>query len=160
MKNPKVPKQVIISTHVGEQQPQLPGMKSLCREVTTITKRSIHIPILTNPQMSQMNQGVVRHHLNQKNCGASTLQLIIHQQDQFMSPKARFLNAYNSFGLIMSGNTTSLSIRYDLRYVNNPNMYLHLFLGKFKDYYKKLLQKISSFIHYASYITLYIFLTQ
>ena len=44
----------------------------------------------------------------------------------------------------MSGNTTSLSIRYDLRYVNNPNMYLHLFLGKFKDYYKKLLQKISS----------------
>ena len=27
-------------------------------------------------------------------------------------------------------------IRYDLPYFNNPNMYLHLFLGKFKDYYK------------------------
>tara|TARA_B110000003_G_C16500291_1_gene477144 strand:+ start:554 stop:871 length:318 start_codon:yes stop_codon:yes gene_type:complete len=47
-KNPIVPTKIPISINVGENIVQEEGRKSLCRDVTIITKRSNHIPIFTN----------------------------------------------------------------------------------------------------------------
>ena len=47
MKKPIVPIYIPMSTKVGENIDQLDGKKSLCRDVTIITKRSNHIPIFT-----------------------------------------------------------------------------------------------------------------
>tara|TARA_B100001250_G_C19635240_1_gene715641 strand:+ start:666 stop:983 length:318 start_codon:yes stop_codon:yes gene_type:complete len=47
-KNPIVPRKIPISTNVGENIVHDEGRKSRCNEVTIITKRSNHIPILTN----------------------------------------------------------------------------------------------------------------
>ena len=42
-----VPRNIPISTKVGENIVQLDGRKSLCKEVTIITNHSNHIPIFT-----------------------------------------------------------------------------------------------------------------
>lgn len=76
---PKLPTSIPMSTHVGWKYDQLDGRKSRDSEVIVITKRSNHIPMFTKMQIMTMNHGVVRHHLNQKNCGINTLQLTMIQ---------------------------------------------------------------------------------
>jgi len=63
--NPNEPIKILTSVIVGVYIAQLEGKKSLCNEVTIITKRSNHIPIFTMIDMIKMNQGVVLAHLNQ-----------------------------------------------------------------------------------------------
>ena len=46
-------------------------------EVTMMTNRSNHMPMFTNMQMVNTTHRLRRHQRNQKNCGESTLQLII-----------------------------------------------------------------------------------
>jgi hypothetical protein len=55
------------------------GRKSWCSEVTMITKRSNHIPMLTKIEITNSATTLSRSFLNQKSCGTSTLQLIIVQ---------------------------------------------------------------------------------
>jgi hypothetical protein len=45
--NPKLPSKIPISYNVGMYIPQLDGRKSLCKDVTTITNLSNHIPTFT-----------------------------------------------------------------------------------------------------------------
>jgi hypothetical protein len=47
-KKPIVPRKIPISIKVGENIDHEEGRKSRCNDVTIITKRSNHIPILTN----------------------------------------------------------------------------------------------------------------
>jgi len=63
--SPNVPKNIPTSTQVAWYITQLLGKKSLCSEVTIITKRSNHIPIFTMIDTTKMNQGVVLAHLLQ-----------------------------------------------------------------------------------------------
>ena len=74
---PNVPAKVTMSTHVGWNMPQLDGRKSRAMEVTMMTKRSNHMPILTNWQMMNTQIRFRRQKRNQKNCGEITLQVII-----------------------------------------------------------------------------------
>ncbi len=62
---PNEPIKILTSVMVGVYIAQLDGKKSLCNEVTIITKRSNHIPIFTMIDMIKMNHGVVLAHLNQ-----------------------------------------------------------------------------------------------
>ena len=60
--------------------PQDEGRKSRWRLVTTITKRSSHMPALTMIAMHQRIHGVERMRLNQRNCGVTMLQSISAQK--------------------------------------------------------------------------------
>src|SRR5437016_4144331 len=73
-KRPRVPTYVDQSQKVGWYMPHDEGRKSRCRLVTTITKRSSHMPTLTN--MATMNRPTtpVRTILIQMNWGATMLQ--------------------------------------------------------------------------------------
>ncbi len=53
--------------------PQDEGRKSRCRLVTTMTKRSSHMPTLTNMAMIQASTGEVRKRFIQRSCTTSTL---------------------------------------------------------------------------------------
>src|SRR3989304_8843936 len=81
------------STQVGIKIPQLDGRKSRCSEETMITNLSNHMPTLTNVATIIINQGVVRHFLNQNNCGATTLQKTMIQYAQAYGPIARLATA-------------------------------------------------------------------
>ena len=58
---------------------QLDGRKSRCSEVTMITKRSNHMPMLTKIESTKSQASDERTFLNQKSCGTSTLQVTIVQ---------------------------------------------------------------------------------
>ena len=79
--------------------PQLLGRKSRVSETTMITNRSSHMPTLTSKATISIIQGVVRHRLNQKACGAATLQKTMVQYAQAYGPSARFSAANCSNGL-------------------------------------------------------------
>ena len=78
-KSPKLPMSIIKSTGVGEKYAQLDGRKSRLSELTVITNRSNHMPMLTKIVTIHIAQGVQRIYLNQKTCGLITLQLTIIQ---------------------------------------------------------------------------------
>ena len=77
--SPIVPKNVIQSQRVGQNMPQDDGRKSRCRLVTTITKRSSHIPTLTTIAMANSGSGLVRTLLIHRNCGMTMLERISAQ---------------------------------------------------------------------------------
>src|SRR5215467_11920579 len=96
---PKLPSRHETSHTVGLKYPHDEGRKSRCSDVTMITKRSNHIPMLTTIDRTNSAGMLVRIRLDQKNCGLMTLQLIIVQYAQAYGPSARFLKVKNSYGL-------------------------------------------------------------
>ena len=64
---PIVPTYKPTSTSEGLYITQLEGRKSRCKEVTTITNRSNHIPIFTNIEMIKVATKLVLIFLNQNN---------------------------------------------------------------------------------------------
>src|ERR1700694_5796776 len=76
VKKPMVPMKIIRSHLVNQYIPQELGRKSRCRLVTTITKRSSRIPVLTTRATQKSFQGVERTLLNHSNCGIAILQRI------------------------------------------------------------------------------------
>src|SRR4029077_9788307 len=65
VKNPMVPTKIIMSHLVNKYMPHELGRKSRWRFMTTITKRSSHIPVLTTMATRKSFQGVERTLLNQ-----------------------------------------------------------------------------------------------
>ena len=78
-KSPNVPMNIQMSTQVGWNCAQAEGRKSRERVVAMMTKRSYHMPAFGNWQMIQTQTRWVRKYLNQKICGAMTLQNIMLQ---------------------------------------------------------------------------------
>ena len=74
---PNVNKKSPTSYIVGENIAQLEGIKSLCKEVQMITKRSNHIPTFTRIARKKVNVTFLLNFLDQKSCGDTTLQNII-----------------------------------------------------------------------------------
>ena len=67
------------SQTVGEYRPHDEGRKSRCSDVTTMTKRSSHMPTLTMSEMMKSSTTFVRIFLIQSSCGVRTLQRISAQ---------------------------------------------------------------------------------
>ena len=61
---------------VAEYRPQADGMKSLVSEITTMTKRSSHIPVLMMSDMMNRAATFRRTFSNHSNCGVKILQRI------------------------------------------------------------------------------------
>src|SRR5262249_17884083 len=78
-KRPKLPSRQDTSQTVGRKYPHADGRKSRWSEVTMITNRSNHIPMLTKIDITKRIGMLVRAFLNQNTCGLITLQLIIVQ---------------------------------------------------------------------------------
>ena len=57
---PKLPTSKPTSASVGEYMAQLDGRKSRCREVTMITNRSNHMPIVTRKLTTKIQNALVR----------------------------------------------------------------------------------------------------
>ena len=74
------------------------GRKSRCSDVTMMTKRSNHMPMLTKIDTMKRTTMLVRAFLNQKTCGESTLHVIIVQYAHQYGPKARLMNVNCSYG--------------------------------------------------------------
>src|SRR4051812_43080344 len=79
VKMPNDPTKIMMSTTVGKNMCHSPGRNARCSEVTMMTNRSNHIPMVTRKLITKTTNGLVRIFLNQKTCGESTLQLIIVQ---------------------------------------------------------------------------------
>jgi hypothetical protein len=62
-KSPKVPSVERMSIQVGLKLPHETGRKSRCSEVTMMTKRSNHMPMLTKMVMMNSQGMLVRHAL-------------------------------------------------------------------------------------------------
>ena len=60
MNNPKLPRNVRISTHDGSYIPQLLGKKSFANEVMTMTNRSNHMPTFTSNDAANMMASCAR----------------------------------------------------------------------------------------------------
>src|SRR6185369_16651008 len=75
-KSPKLPSRHDTSQIVGVKWPQDEGRKSRCSDVTMITNRSNHMPMLMTIDRTNRTGMLVRAFLNQKSCGLITLQLI------------------------------------------------------------------------------------
>src|SRR5882757_9481891 len=69
-----------------------------------ITKRSNHIPMFTMIESTNVAERLVRIFLNQKSCGETTLQVIIHQYAHQYGPNIRLMNAYCCRHLAIPGN--------------------------------------------------------
>ena len=69
-----------ISTQLGVYRPHPPGSYSCASEVTMITKRSYHIPMLTKIVRAKRAGSVVRIFLNHSACGTTTLQNTMTQK--------------------------------------------------------------------------------
>src|SRR4029077_11690521 len=93
---PREPINMLISTHVGWNMPHAEGMKSRERVEAMITKRSYHITAFGNCTMIHTQTRWVRKYLNQKSCGATTLQNIMHRYAHQCGPVARYRNAARS----------------------------------------------------------------
>src|ERR1019366_464449 len=88
-----------MSMIVGVNMPHDDGMKSRCSDVTMMTKRSNHMPMLIMMETTNMTAMFVRIFLNQKSCGMKTLQVISGPYAQAEGPNARFTNVKRSYGL-------------------------------------------------------------
>ena len=97
MNRPKLPASVRRSTQVGVKYPQLDGRKSWASDVTTITKRSNHMPRFTSRHATNMIGTLWRALRNQKTCGTSTLHDTMIQYAQAYCPNARLRNANDSY---------------------------------------------------------------
>ena len=75
------------------------GTKSRCRLVTMMTKRSSHMPTLTNMATIQTPTEEVRIRLIHRVWMASTLHRISIHQDQRMGPSMRFITMKLSYWL-------------------------------------------------------------
>src|SRR5688572_18894262 len=75
---------------------QEPGRKSRCSDIGMITKRSNHMPTLTNIEMIQSAAIDLRTFANQSGWIASTLQRIRLIQMNRYGPKTRFRTMYHS----------------------------------------------------------------
>src|SRR5437763_326906 len=95
--NPKLPISIRMSMIVGLKSHQLDGRKSRDSDVTMITKRSNHMPMLAKNAAMKTTSRLVRIDLNHRICGATALQKIITQNAQPYQPKARFQNANFSY---------------------------------------------------------------
>src|SRR5216684_4511361 len=73
---PMVPMNVAQSQNVGLYRPHAEGMKSRVRLMTTITKRSSHMPRLTTRDITKSSGMLVRALWNHSNCGVRMLQRI------------------------------------------------------------------------------------
>src|SRR5262245_21403349 len=71
---PMVPTYVAQSHVVGAYRPHDEGRKSRWSDVTTMTKRSSHMPTFTISETMKRRSGFVLNFLNQSNCGVSALQ--------------------------------------------------------------------------------------
>src|SRR5262245_41224702 len=76
---PIVPIYVPQSQMVGRYMPHDDGRKSRCRLVTTMTKRSSHIPTLTTSETTKSTGALSRTRLNHNTCGPTTLHRISAQ---------------------------------------------------------------------------------
>src|SRR5689334_19722803 len=76
VKKPIVPMYVIQSHFVPKYIPHDEGRKSRCRLVTTITKRSSHMPTLTTIATRKRPSVLVRTRLIHSHCGVMMLQKI------------------------------------------------------------------------------------
>src|SRR5213596_918362 len=72
-KNPIVPIYMAQSHCDGLYMPHDDGTKSRCRQVTTITNRSSHMPIHTTTEISHSHKRFARIFLNQRSCGVNPL---------------------------------------------------------------------------------------
>src|SRR4029077_12497840 len=97
-KSPKLPAKVSASTQVGVYEFQLDGRKSRESDVTMMTKRSNHIPTLTQAATPKMTQGLLRARRDQNTWGAATLQDTIVQYAQAYGPNARLMKTNPSAG--------------------------------------------------------------
>src|SRR3954468_2271573 len=77
--NPMVPTNIDQSQTVGVYMPHDDGRKSLCRLVTTITKRSSHMPTPTTSEIRKSASVLCLIFLIQRNCGVTTLHKISAQ---------------------------------------------------------------------------------
>src|SRR6185503_20364554 len=98
-KSPKLPSRHDTSQTVGVKYPQEDGRKSRCSDVTMMTNRSNHMPMLMTIDSANRMGMLVRAFLDQKTCGLITLQLIMIQYAHAYGPSARFMNVKNSYGL-------------------------------------------------------------
>src|SRR5580658_4681228 len=91
--NPSVPTNVMKSHFVARYVPQDDGKKSRYRLVTTMTKRSNHMPVFTTIEMKNMN-GIDVRSLRDHSVvsGIARLQVISTQYDQPIGPNTRFQN--------------------------------------------------------------------
>src|SRR3954451_9691132 len=78
-KNPSVPTNIAQSHCVGWYCPHDEGRKSRCKLVTTMTKRSSHIPMLTTIEINHSNKRLERTFFIQRNCGVMMLHRISAQ---------------------------------------------------------------------------------
>src|SRR5437588_140771 len=78
-KNPIVPMYIAQSHCDGLYMPHDDGRKSRCKLVTTITKRSNHMPMLTTTEISHSHKRFARIFLNHSSCGVRPLQKISAQ---------------------------------------------------------------------------------
>src|SRR5579885_2608365 len=107
---PIVPTKVPQSQIVGEYMPHDEGRKSRCRLVTTMTKRSSHMPTLTISEMTNSTGTLVRIFLNHSACGIAMLQRISAQYDHQYGPVER-LTGTNHSNLSALYQATNASVR-------------------------------------------------
>src|SRR6476646_9134500 len=88
-----------MSMMVGLKLPHDEGKKSRCSEVTMMTKRSNHMPMLMKMLITNITGMLVRSFFDQKSWGEITLQVIIDQYAHQSGPVARLMNTYFSYGL-------------------------------------------------------------
>src|SRR5690349_6458331 len=93
---PTLPNKVIQSQRVGKNIAHVDGVKSRFKLVITITKRSIHIPILMKNATTKSVTGFRRTVADQSACGTSTLQTINTQKTHPYGPNARLNIMYRS----------------------------------------------------------------
>src|SRR5688572_32955621 len=77
--SPKLPSRQSTSHSVGLKYPHDEGRKSRCSDVTMITNRSNHMPMLMTIETTKRIGMLVRAFLNQKIWGLITLQLTMIQ---------------------------------------------------------------------------------
>src|SRR5262245_23894626 len=75
------------------------GRKSRCSEVGMMTKRSSHMPTLTNMAVTNSITGEVRKRLTHMSCGASPLQTMSMAYIFQYGPWMRLRNMYRSYAL-------------------------------------------------------------
>src|SRR6476619_1221908 len=99
--SPMVPKNVIQSHRVGQYIPQDDGRKSRCRLVTTMTKRSSHMPTLTTMATAKRPSVLVRTRRNHSHCGVMMLQKMSVQYMYQYGPVIRFQIMKPSYLLVL-----------------------------------------------------------
>ena len=86
---PTLPNNVAQSQIVGVYIAQLDGTKSRCRLVTTMTKRSIHMPMFTDERDEEKRDRIGAHASRPERLRDQTLNSISAQKTQPYGPNAR-----------------------------------------------------------------------